>query len=51
MADFKPAALSGAAATEFLAASERVKPHSATMPAVAFVLTRFLPAPRDVATA
>ena len=28
MADSKPAALSGAAASEFLAAPERVKPHT-----------------------
>ena len=52
MADSKPAALSSAAATELLGASERVKPPiSAMMPLVAFVATRFLPAPRDLAAA
>ena len=99
MADSKPAALSSAAASEFLSTAERVKPHtkliallalghfvidvnrgalpavlpflgvtalgwvadhwgvpaalwiSATMPLLAFILTRFLPAPRETVAA
>jgi hypothetical protein len=48
MADSKSAALSSAAATEFLGASERVTPHTKL---IALLATRFLPAPRDLAVA
>jgi hypothetical protein len=72
MADSKPAALSRAAASEFLGASERVAPPTkliallalghfvidvnqgalpAVMPLLAFILTRFLPAPRETVAA
>jgi len=65
MADSKPAALSSAAASEFLTAAERVTPHTkliallalghfvtdVSQGALAFILTRFLPAPRETVAA
>jgi hypothetical protein len=51
MADSRPAALSSAAASGFLAASERVKPHTKPIALLALGHVVIDAAPRELATA
>ncbi|HXD95756.1 MAG TPA: hypothetical protein VN646_04400 [Candidatus Acidoferrum sp.] len=51
MADSRPAALSSAAASGFLAASERVKPHTKLIALLALGHVVIDAAPRELATA